>query len=559
MIPRVLRRFAAAILIVGLAGCGSGGAGIGLASGIGSGGTGIVAGTVTGFGSIIIDGHRYPDTGATYEITGDGNSAVAVSPTVARIGQQVEADIDSSGNATAVHIHPELIGVVSAISPLTNAITVAGVRVITNETNPALPITVYAGYTRFSDIRVNDRVEVYGLPETDSSGPYVAASRIELKPNSCTGACGVRVTGTLGQLDTTSQTFTLGTLTVSYSGSTLVTPSGQSLANGERVSVYSSTPLIGTSLSATAIAIRTMTAATGYLRLSGAISNYAGNASFSVAGTTVNAASATLTPGSLVLANGVIVVVAGSFDPNTNQLVATSVTGYSSGSIPVELHGTITNFVSIANFRVRGTLVDASAATISGGTTADLQNNAYVEISGTISNNVVSASTVAFASESDGSVDDLTGVVSGYTSPTQPFSITLDNRGTTVQAILAATPFYIGGTSADLGDGKYVTVDASLVNGQWVVNTVTFMLGTPPAGDGSPASGGGTEVEGIAGNVNLGASTFSLNGVTVNFSGITPTGGGTLANGISVQVYGTFSGSTLSASGVKIEQDQEQN
>ena len=114
----------------------------------------------------------------------------------------------------------------------------------------------------------------------------------------------------------------------------------------------------------------------------------------------------------------------------TNQLVATSVTGYSSSSVQPELHGTITNFVSVANFQVRGVLVDASAATFSGGTAADLQNNAYVEIHGTVSNNVVSASTVAFATETDGSVDDLSGVISGYTYPTQAFTITLDNLGT---------------------------------------------------------------------------------------------------------------------------------
>jgi Domain of unknown function (DUF5666) len=559
MIFRALRRFAAAVLIASLAGCGSSGAGILLASGIGSGGTGIVAGTVTGFGSVIIDGSRYPDTGATYDITGDSSAAVAVSPTMAGIGQQVEAEIDSGGNATAVHIYPEVIGVVSAVSASTNAITVAGMRVVANATNAALPITVYAGFTQFSDIHVDDRVEVYGLPETDSSGPYLAASRIELKPSSCTGVCGVRVSGTLDQLNTSAQTFTLGALTVSYSGSTLITPSGQSLANGERVSVYSSTPLNGTNLSATAITVRAMAASAGYLRLSGAISGYASNASFSVSGVAVNAGSATLTPGTLVLANGVTVVVVGSFDPGTNQLVATGVTGYSSDSIQAELHGTITNFVSVANFQVRGTLVDASAATFSGGTAADLQNNAYVEIHGTVSNNVVSASTVAFTSETDGSVDDLTGVVSGYTYPTQPFSITLDNRGTTVQAILAAAPFYIGGTSADLSDGKYVTVDASLVNGQWVVNTVTFLLGTPPAASGSPASGNGAEIEGILGNLNLGTSTFTLNGVTVDFSGAALSGGGTLANGVNVQVYGTLSGSTLTASRIKIDQDQDQN
>jgi hypothetical protein len=331
------------------------------------------------------------------------------------------------------------------------------------------------------------------------------------------------------------------------------------VANGERVSVYSSTPLNGTNLSASAITIRTVSTSVSYLRLSGAISNYAGAASFSAAGVGVNAGSASLTPVSLLLANGVNVIVAGSYDPSTNQLAATSVTAYSSSSLQAELHGTITNFVSVANFQVRGTLIDASAASFSGGSAADLQNNAYVEIHGTVSNNVVSASTVTFATETEGSVDDLSGVVSGYTYPTQAFTITLDNRGTTIQAILATAPFYIGGTSADLGDGKYVTVDGSLVNGQWVVNTVTFLLGTPPVGGGSNASGNGTEIEGIASNVNLTASTFSLNGITVNFAGIALAGSGTIANGVSVQIYGTLSGSVLTASRIKIDQDQDQD
>lgn len=556
MTSNVFKCLAAVSLVVGLASCGGGGGG-GLVSGVGSGGTGFAAGTVTGFGSVIIDGSRYPDTAASYDVTGDSSDAATLSRTLVRMGQRAEVEIDAAGNASAVHIYPEVIGVVSAISASTNTITVAGIRVVANAADPALPITVYGGYTQFSGIGLNDRVEVHGLPMTDSSGPYVAASRIELKPGTCTGGCAVRVTGTLSQLNTASQTFTLGELTVSYRGA-VITPSGQSLADGERVSVFSSTPLDGSSLTATAIKIRKLSTAVSDLRLSGAISNYASNASFTMAGVTVNAGSATLTPASLVLANGLNVIARGSFDPTTNQLVATSVTQYRSDAIRAELHGTITNFVSAANFEVRGVLVNASAATFSppGTTSANLQNNAFVEIHGTVSNNVVRASTVQFENEESDSVADLRGVVSGYTSPGTAFTIALDNRGTTVQAILAAKPFYMGGNSADLGNGKYVTVNGSLVNGQWLVSTVTFMLGTQPMGgdDGSNGSHNGREIEGIASDVNLAAGTFSLNGITVNFAGARVTGEGTLANGVRAQVYGTLSGSTLTATRIEIEQ-----
>lgn len=552
MTSKIFNRFAAVLLIAGLAGCGGGGGGGGTVAGVGSGGTGMAAGTVTGFGSVIIDGSRYPDTSASYDITGDSSGTVPVSRTQVRMGQQAEVEADASGNATAIHIYPELIGVVSAVSAATGTITVAGTRVVANATDPTLPVTVYGGYSQFSGIQVNDRVEVHGQPKTDSSGSYVAASRIELKPGTCTGGCAVRVTGTISQLNATS--FTLGGLNVSYGSGTAITPSGQSLVSGERVSVFSSTPVNGANLTATAIKIRKFSAAVADLRLAGVISNYASKASFTMAGVTVNAASATLAPASLALANGLNVIARGSFDPTTNQMVATSVTQYRSDAIQAELHGTISNFVSAANFQVRGVLVDASSATFSGGTSANLKNNAYVEIHGTVSNNVVSASTVQFQNEASDSVADLSGVISGYTSPTQAFTLALDNRGTTVQAILTATPFYFGGTSSDLGNGKYVKVNATLVNGQWLVNTVTFMLGTQPAGDGSGASSNSKEIEGIVSNVDLAAKTLSLNGISVNFATAVVTGDGTLGNGVRAQVYGTLSGSALTASRIEIDQ-----
>jgi len=555
MTTKILKCFAAMLLIAGLSSCGGGaGALVGLIAEVGTGGTGLAIGTITGLGSVIIDGNRYSDTSASYDVIGDSNGATPLSRILVKIGQQAEVETDAGGNATAVHIYPEVIGVVSATTPTTNTITVAGVRVVANASDPTLPITVYGGYTQFSGIQVNDRVEVHGLPKTDSAGPYVAATRIELKPSTCPGGCAVRVTGTLSQL--TASSFTLGGpngLSVSYGGSTAITPAGQNLANGERVSVFSSTPVVGSSLTATAIKIRKLNTAVANLRLSGAIGNYTSNASFTLAGVTVNAGAAALTPASLMLSNGLNVIASGSFDPTTNRLVATSVSQYSNELIQSELHGTITNFVSAANFQLRGMLVDASAATFSAGTAANLQNNAYVEIHGTVSNNIVKASSVAFQNETSGSVDDLSGVIGGYTSATQAFTITPDNRGMPVPAILAATPFFVGGTGVDLGNGKYVTVNASLVNGLWVVNTVTFMLGTQPNGNGDGGMPANREIEGIASGVDLLAGTFSLNGITVKFDKARITGGGTLANGVQVQVYGPLNGSILTANRIEID------
>ncbi len=565
MTANIFKRVLAVLIIAGLAACGGGGSG-GLLSGVGSGGTGITAGTVTGFGSVIIDGTRYLDTKAIYDITGDTSAAVLISPTLAKIGQQAEVATDTNGNATAVHIYPEVVGLVTSISASTNTITVAGTpgtRVVANASNGALPITVYGGYTQFSNISIGDRVEVHGLPMTDSNGAYVAASRIDLKPSICTGGCAVRVTGTLSNLNTVAQTFTLNGLTVNYSGSTTITPSGQSLANGERVSVFSATPLSGSTLTTSTIIIRKLSTGASTLRLSGAISNYTSNASFTVAGVTVTAASATLTPTSLALANGVNVTVNGNYDPVAGKLVATSVSQYGSSQVLSELHGNITNFVSVANFQVRGTLVNATAASFSGGTSANLQNNVYVEIFGSVSNNIVNAATVAFQTAATDSDGDLSGVVSGYLSPTQVFTITLDNSGTpgtTIQAILAASPFFIGCTTSpcmDLANTVHVSVHGVLqANGVWLANTVTFLLGTQQA-ENDNGSNGTKEVQGIVSN--LTGNTFSLNGITVNYSGSTTISGGTLSNGVQAQVYGTLittpSGSTMTVSKIEIDND----
>ena len=567
MTANIFKRVLAALIIAGLAACGGGGSG-GLLSGVGSGGTGITAGTVTGFGSVIIDGTRYLDTTAIYDITSDTSAAAVISPTLAKIGQQAEVATDTNGNATAVHIYPEVVGLVTSISASTNTITVAGTpgtRVVANASNGALPITVYGGYTQFSNISIGDRVEVHGLPMTDSNGAYVAASRIDLKPSICTGGCAVRVTGTLSNLNTVAQTFTLNGLTVNYSGSTTITPSGQSLANGERVSVFSATPLSGNTLTASAIIIRKLSTSASTLRLSGAISNYTSNASFTVAGVTVTAASATLTPTSLVLANGVNVTAGGNYDPLAGKLVATSVSQYGSSPILSELHGNITNFVSASNFQVRGTLVNAATATFSppGSTSANLQNNVYVEIFGSVSNNIVNAATVAFQTAATDSDGDLSGVVSGYLSPTQAFTITLDNSGTpstTIQAILTASPFFIGCTTSpctDLANTVHVSVHGVLqANGVWLANTVTFLLGTQQA-ENDNGSNGTKEVQGIVSN--LTGNTFSLNGITVNYSGSTTISGGTLSNGVQAQVYGTLittpNGSTMTVSKIEIDND----
>jgi len=213
-IPRrwLTAAFSAALALL-LAACGGGG-------GIGSGGTGAAAmGTVDGFGSIFIGGERCDDIGARIEY-----DTVAGGPEPAqaevKLGMRVEADLDGASSACKIlvaRIAPEVVGVVSATSPL----TVAGAQVLVN-TDPLLgPVTVFDGYDSAADIALGDRVEVHGKAVAVSGGVAIRATRIERKPTTDTW---VRVAGVISNLNATTQTFTLGGLTVSYSVATTIVP-----------------------------------------------------------------------------------------------------------------------------------------------------------------------------------------------------------------------------------------------------------------------------------------------------------------------------------------------
>ena len=65
-ILEALRRVAAISTLILVAGCGGGGGPLAQNGGVGSGGTGISWGSVTGFGSVLVDGAGYSSASGTY-------------------------------------------------------------------------------------------------------------------------------------------------------------------------------------------------------------------------------------------------------------------------------------------------------------------------------------------------------------------------------------------------------------------------------------------------------------------------------------------------------------
>ncbi|OYU00295.1 MAG: hypothetical protein CFE40_03025 [Burkholderiales bacterium PBB1] len=203
----------AAGLVTALVACGGGG---GSSAGVGTGGTGAFAvGTISGFGSVIVNGVRYDDSGATIDDDDDGGK----SSSSLAIGQVVEirGSVNSdglTGTASSISYYSALKGPVTAVNAGAGTLTVFGQ--VVNVT----PTTLFANVADLSAIAIGNVVEVYGLP--DASGG-VTATRIEREALTIGAFSGdFRIRGVVSGLVATSpgQRFTVGTVTVQTDNAT---------------------------------------------------------------------------------------------------------------------------------------------------------------------------------------------------------------------------------------------------------------------------------------------------------------------------------------------------
>jgi hypothetical protein len=196
---RWLRRWLSALAVVWLV--------IACGGGVGTGGTGAFAsGPITGFGSIVVNGVHFDESGARIE-DDDGNN---LGRSDLHLGTMVEVESgeirDAAATASQVRIVSALIGNVTSVAA--NALVVNGQTVGIN-----------AG-TVFDDqfpgglaaIVVGRVVEVHGF--VMPTGGAITATRIEPKD----GATTFKFRGVVTALDTQARTFDLGGQHFSYSG-----------------------------------------------------------------------------------------------------------------------------------------------------------------------------------------------------------------------------------------------------------------------------------------------------------------------------------------------------
>jgi len=359
---------------------------------VGGGGTGsplgFAGGPISGFGSIIVNGVHYDDSGLSSAATDDGGS---LATTALKLGMTVQIDSgtvsNSAATASAIHVSSDLVGPVSAVYDAT-----AGTLGVMGQTVKITTATALDGLSGgAAGLSSGNLVVVYSLLDP-ATGVYVA-TRIDPQ----TAVSLYKVRGQVAALDTSAATFTLGTQTFNAKGVTL--PAG--LANGQIVAVQVLPVTNGNGQwVVSSFGSNPKKPADGqHAEIKGVVGSVTDATHYTVAGVTVDASAATLTPTTATIVVGARVEVEGRM--SGTSLVANAVQveaegdddhgggsgggGGGGGDTPIEITGALLADPDTVNstFQVRGpTTVNYATASFSSGSAADLRKGVKVELKG---------------------------------------------------------------------------------------------------------------------------------------------------------------------------------
>jgi hypothetical protein len=350
VIPTILLAAAAALVACG--------GGSGMSGTTPSGSAPVMAtGTITGFGSIYVNGVHFKTTSATIRKNGQvvAQSALKVGE-IARI-KGSKNDSDGTGNADSVDVDENVAGPIATINTTLNTLTVLGQTV-----------KIDAGTSFSSDVKpaditglsMNDFVEVSGLIAADGS---ITATRIDR--DASTGTT-LQVLGTLAGIDTAAHTFMINALKVNYSAANLTGFSSGQPANGDLVEVQGMTfDSATTTLTATRVdkqmSDQEQAGDHRDMEHEGLITRFVSATDFDVAGEAVTTTSATVYRNGTAadLALNVRVEVEGS--PNSSNVVVADVISFQHNG-GVELQSTVTA-VTASTLTVLGVEITVTSTT----------------------------------------------------------------------------------------------------------------------------------------------------------------------------------------------------
>jgi hypothetical protein len=358
-----------------LSACGGGGGGSLFAS-PGTGGTGSPVysqGSIAGFGSVIVNGIKFDDVNARVVVDGlVGTSADLRLGMVAEIQGERGADL-TLGTARSIEVWTIAQGAVS--QPSTSGFVVSGMTIVTNNN------TVFDGVSATSQLQSGQTVAVWGL-QAGADGTRWTATRVALLP----AATQMVSTG-----------FVSMSHTQRYVNDLALTGSGvDALVIGALVRVQGVLSADGSSVAVTSTQSFSQGAiyqAQGEVEIEGYVTSIVSPTRCTMGNIDVDGGSAVYAGGNIYV--GARVEIYGSWEGKI--LKATKIELEDEQTLhQAEISGTITTFVSVANFVVRSERCDASTASFSNGKAADLKAGVKVKVKGTKAGDVLMVTSVEF-------------------------------------------------------------------------------------------------------------------------------------------------------------------
>jgi Domain of unknown function (DUF5666) len=230
-----------------LASCGGGSSSVAEITG---GGTGVASGTISGFGSVYVNGVKHKTSSATKITDDDADDNQVIGEDKLKVGQVMEikgkAEDDKNSNAESMEKSAEVKGPVdTAYVVATKTIVVMGQKVLIDN-NTSIDDNI--GTNGVADLKKDDLVEVHGF--RDANG-VITATRIERQGP----VAQYRVRGTIAGLDKGKKEFKIGDLTIDF-GTAQIVPTNAELADGLRVRVKAQNAPVAGKLTAVKVKVK---------------------------------------------------------------------------------------------------------------------------------------------------------------------------------------------------------------------------------------------------------------------------------------------------------------
>ena len=362
----ITRRNWLALAVSVLAGCGGGGTGVSLLPG--TGGTGIFAqGAIAGFGSVIVNGIKFDDSGAVVHIDGVAASSLDLRlGMVAGVQGQRGAD-PSLGIADRLDVWSVAQGPVTQVQA--GQFEVAGMTIQTNSG------TVFDGVSSAAVVGTGQTVVVWGL-NAGADGRHWVATRLAVLPNPVAKLVSTGlVTVASGQR--------------SLNGMQLQGPLAVGLTAGQLLRVEG--VLVNGNWTVSAFKVMDLPGDRAYeVEIEGVVTQVLSATRFMLGNIEVDssAVAVSATPSITI---GLRIEVRGILQGQLLKASALEVESERERD-RAKIEGVVEKFTSLANFVVRGQRCDASGAAITHGKSSDLKVGVKVKVEGTKAGDVLRVS-----------------------------------------------------------------------------------------------------------------------------------------------------------------------